>query len=82
MCLSDVPEFRALVSAEAAEDLRRSRDDPERTSHALKKCFTRMMNCEKKLLVDQLNVLVKRISEEGETREAEIRIRRRRRFCE
>lgn len=78
VCASDVPEFRALVSAEAAEDLRSSRDDPERTSRALKKCFTRMMNCEKKVFVDQLNMLVKRISEEGERNETSAEIRRRR----
>lgn len=63
---SDVPEFRALVGNEAAEELQSADGDPGRTSLALKKCFTRMMNCEKKLFVDQLNMLVKRISEEGE----------------
>lgn len=62
--LKNVPEFRTLVSNEAAEDLQSSENDPDRTSHALKKCFTRMMNCEKKLFIDQLNMLVKRISEE------------------
>lgn len=63
---SDVPEFRALIGNEAAEELQSAVGDPDRTSLALKKCFTRMMNCEKKLFVDQLNMLVKRISEEGE----------------
>ncbi|XP_051548667.1 mannose-6-phosphate isomerase-like isoform X2 [Myxocyprinus asiaticus] len=62
--LKNVPEFRALVGNEAAEELQNAEGDPERTSLALKKCFTRMMNCEKKLFVDQLNMLVKRISEE------------------
>uniref|UniRef100_A0A9J8BJW8 Mannose-6-phosphate isomerase n=1 Tax=Cyprinus carpio carpio TaxID=630221 RepID=A0A9J8BJW8_CYPCA len=64
--LKKVPEFRALVGNEAAEELQSADGDPGRTSLALKKCFTRMMNCEKKLFVDQLNMLVKRISEEGE----------------
>uniref|UniRef100_A0A673K5P0 Mannose-6-phosphate isomerase n=1 Tax=Sinocyclocheilus rhinocerous TaxID=307959 RepID=A0A673K5P0_9TELE len=62
--LKNVPEFRALVGNEAAEELQSADGDPGRTSLALKKCFTRMMNCEKKLFVDQLNMLVKRISEE------------------
>lgn len=63
---SGVPEFRALVGNEAAEELRCSIGDAARTSQALKKCFTRMMNCEKKVFVDQLNMLVKRVTEEGE----------------
>uniref|UniRef100_A0A671NR15 Mannose-6-phosphate isomerase n=1 Tax=Sinocyclocheilus anshuiensis TaxID=1608454 RepID=A0A671NR15_9TELE len=62
--LRNVPEFHALVGNEAAEELQSADRDPGRTSLALKKCFTRMMNCEKKLFVDQLNMLVKRISEE------------------
>lgn len=61
-----VPEFHALVGNEAAEELRCSMGDALRTSQALKKCFTRMMNCEKKVFVDQLNMLVKRVTEEGE----------------
>ncbi|XP_073798400.1 mannose-6-phosphate isomerase isoform X2 [Danio rerio] len=64
--LKNVPEFRALVGNEASEELQSADGNPHRTSLALKKCFTRMMNCEKKLFVDQLNMLVKRISEEGE----------------
>ncbi|TRY96024.1 hypothetical protein DNTS_002171 [Danionella cerebrum] len=62
--LKNVPEFRALVGSEASEELQSANGDPERVSLALKKCFTRMMNCEKKVFVDQLNMLVKRISEE------------------
>lgn len=65
MCLLDVPEFHALVGNEAADELQSSVSKPERTGHALKKCFSRMMNCEKKIFVDQLNMLVKRVSEEG-----------------
>ncbi|KAL6106354.1 mpi [Pungitius sinensis] len=64
--LETVPEFRALVGNEAAEELRRGGGgDAARAAQALKKCFTRMMNCEKKVFVDQLNMLVKRVSEEG-----------------
>ncbi|XP_069018969.1 mannose-6-phosphate isomerase [Embiotoca jacksoni] len=63
--LKSVPEFHALVGNEAAEELRCSVGDAVRTSQALKKCFTRMMNCEKKVFVDQLNMLVKRVTEEG-----------------
>lgn len=40
--------------------------DAVQTRLVLKKCFTRMMNCEKKVFVDQLNMLVKRVTEEGE----------------
>lgn len=63
--LKSVPEFHALVGNEAAEELQSSMGDAARTSLALKKCFTRMMNCEKKVFVDQLNMLVKRVTEEG-----------------
>ncbi|KAJ8252314.1 hypothetical protein COCON_G00216260 [Conger conger] len=63
--LKSVPEFHALVGNEAAEELQSSTGDAVRQSLALKKCFTRMMNCEKKVFVDQLNMLVKRVSEEG-----------------
>ncbi|KAF7701889.1 hypothetical protein HF521_001172 [Silurus meridionalis] len=62
--LKNVPEFHALVGNEPADELQRSRDNPARASLALKKCFSRMMNCEKKVFVDQLNMLVKRVSEE------------------
>lgn len=51
---------------EAAQELRGSAGDAGRARRALKKCFTRMMNCEKKVFVDQLNMLVKRVTEEGE----------------
>lgn len=50
---------------EAVEELQCSMGDAGQTSQVLKKCFTRMMNCEKKLFVDQLNMLVKRVTEEG-----------------
>lgn len=63
---SAVPEFRAIVGNEAAEELQCSVGDVVHTRLALKNCFTRMMNCEKKVFVDQLNMLVKRVTEEGE----------------
>lgn len=50
----------------AAEQLERSgSDDPRGVSAALRVCFTRLMKSEKKFFVDQLNMLVKRISQEG-----------------
>ncbi|KFQ62984.1 Mannose-6-phosphate isomerase, partial [Pelecanus crispus] len=48
-----------------AEQLERSgSDDPRGVSAALRVCFTRLMKSEKKFFVDQLNMLVKRISQE------------------
>ncbi|KAL7980401.1 hypothetical protein Chor_014730 [Crotalus horridus] len=64
--LQHVPEFRALIGNVAAEQLERSgRDDPRGVSAALRVCFTRMMKTEKKVFVDHLNQLVKRISQEA-----------------
>nr|XP_056721926.1 mannose-6-phosphate isomerase [Euleptes europaea] len=61
--LQKVPEFRALIGNVAAEQLERSVDnDPRGVSAALRICFTRMMKSEKKICVEQLNQLVKRIS--------------------
>lgn len=63
---ADVPELRALIGEVAAEQLERSgSDDPRGVSAALRVCFTRLMKSEKKFFVDQLNMLVKRISQEG-----------------
>lgn len=63
---SAVPEFHALVGRDAAEELWSSVGDEVRTGRALKKCFTKMMSCEKKVFVDELNELVKRVTQEGE----------------
>ncbi|XP_048828661.1 mannose-6-phosphate isomerase isoform X1 [Brienomyrus brachyistius] len=63
--LKSVPEFHTLVGPDAAADLRCSVEDAGHMQAALRKCFTRMMNCEKKVFVDQLNVLVKRVTEEA-----------------
>uniref|UniRef100_A0A674GGG2 Mannose-6-phosphate isomerase n=1 Tax=Taeniopygia guttata TaxID=59729 RepID=A0A674GGG2_TAEGU len=63
---TDVPELRALIGEVAAEQLERSgSDDPRGVSAALRVCFTRLMKSEKKFFVDQLNMLVKRISQEA-----------------
>uniref|UniRef100_A0A8D0H996 Mannose-6-phosphate isomerase n=1 Tax=Sphenodon punctatus TaxID=8508 RepID=A0A8D0H996_SPHPU len=63
--LQNVSEFRALIGNVAAEQLERTvGDDPRGVSVALRICFTRMMKTEKKVFVDQLNMLVKRISQE------------------
>uniref|UniRef100_A0A3B3YLD9 Mannose-6-phosphate isomerase n=1 Tax=Poecilia mexicana TaxID=48701 RepID=A0A3B3YLD9_9TELE len=62
--LQAVPEFHALVGRDAAEELRSSVGDEVRTGRALKKCFTKMMSCEKKVFVDELNELVKRVTQE------------------
>ncbi|KAF1459693.1 Mannose-6-phosphate isomerase, partial [Pygoscelis antarcticus] len=64
--LQTVPELRALIGEVAAEQLERSgSDDPRGVSAALRVCFTRLMKSEKKFFVDQLNMLVKRISQEA-----------------
>ena len=65
MRMAAVPEFHALVGNEAAEELRCVTGDAVHTRQALKKCFTRMMNCEKKVIVDQLNMLMKRVTGDG-----------------
>lgn len=64
--LSEVPEFHTLVGHGAAQELRASVGDADRTSQALKRCFTRMMDWEKKVVVENLNELVKRVTEDGE----------------
>ncbi|XP_028599490.2 mannose-6-phosphate isomerase [Podarcis muralis] len=65
--LQNVPEFRALIGNVAAEQLERCMgEDPRGVSAALRICFTRMMKSEKKVFVDQLNMLVKRISQEAD----------------
>ncbi|XP_038622860.1 mannose-6-phosphate isomerase [Tachyglossus aculeatus] len=63
--LQKVPEFRALIGNAAAEQLERSvGDDPRGVASALRICFTSMMKSEKKVFVEQLNQLVRRISQE------------------
>ncbi|XP_030042442.1 mannose-6-phosphate isomerase isoform X3 [Microcaecilia unicolor] len=65
--LKNVPELYALIGGAAAEQLERcaqAEPDPRGISVALRTCFTKMMKSEKKVFVDQLNMLVKRISQE------------------
>ncbi|XP_029431543.1 mannose-6-phosphate isomerase isoform X2 [Rhinatrema bivittatum] len=65
--LKNVPELYALIGNVAAEQLERSVEaepDLRGISIALRTCFTKMMKSEKKVFVDQLNMLVKRISQE------------------
>uniref|UniRef100_A0A3Q4HGD0 Mannose-6-phosphate isomerase n=1 Tax=Neolamprologus brichardi TaxID=32507 RepID=A0A3Q4HGD0_NEOBR len=62
--LEKVPEFHTLVGHGAAQELRASVGDADRTSQALKRCFTRMMDWEKKVVVENLNELVKRVTED------------------
>ncbi|XP_078541250.1 mannose-6-phosphate isomerase isoform X2 [Lissotriton helveticus] len=69
--LKNVPEFRTLIGNTAAEQLERClADDPRGVALALRTCFTSMMKREKKVFVDQLNMLVKRISEQVATGKA------------
>ncbi|XP_077174299.1 mannose-6-phosphate isomerase [Paroedura picta] len=64
--LQNVPEFRAMIGNVAAEQLERSvGDDPRGVSAALRVCFTRMMKSEKKVCVEKLNLLVKRITQQA-----------------
>uniref|UniRef100_A0A4W3HI62 Mannose-6-phosphate isomerase n=1 Tax=Callorhinchus milii TaxID=7868 RepID=A0A4W3HI62_CALMI len=63
--LKTVPEFHTVIGNEATEALENSIGDSGKVFDALKKCFIKLMNCEKKTFVDQLNMLVKRVSEEG-----------------
>ncbi|XP_036824515.1 mannose-6-phosphate isomerase-like [Oncorhynchus mykiss] len=62
--LKSIPEFHTLVGKEAAEERQSSIGEDLRISLALKKCFACMMNCEKKVFVDQLDMLVKRVTED------------------
>nr|XP_033776901.1 mannose-6-phosphate isomerase isoform X2 [Geotrypetes seraphini] len=65
--LKNVPELYALIGGAAAEQLEhcvQAEPDPRGISVALRTCFTKMMKSEKKVFVDQLNMLVKRISQE------------------
>ncbi|XP_068927251.1 mannose-6-phosphate isomerase isoform X2 [Petaurus breviceps papuanus] len=64
--LHKVPELRLLIGTEAVKHLEQSvGQDLQAASSALRACFTRMMKSEKKDFEEQLNVLVKRISQEA-----------------
>lgn len=57
--LTKVPEFQYLVGADAAAQLKQSG-----SASALQSCFSHLMKSEKKEVVEQLNLLVKRISQQ------------------
>ncbi|XP_074088826.1 mannose-6-phosphate isomerase [Macrotis lagotis] len=63
--LQKVPELRTLIGDKAAEQLEQSvGQDLQVTSSALRVCFTKMMKSEKEDFKKQLNILVKRLSQE------------------
>ncbi|XP_072484426.1 mannose-6-phosphate isomerase isoform X2 [Notamacropus eugenii] len=63
--LHKVPELRLLIGNEAAEQLEQSMgQDLQAMSSALRVSFTKMMKREKKDFEEQLNILVKRISQQ------------------
>ncbi|NXJ73083.1 MPI isomerase, partial [Rostratula benghalensis] len=64
--LQTVPELRALVGEVAAQQLERSgSQDPRGVSAALRLCFTRLMKSQEELSLQQLNLLVERLSREA-----------------
>lgn len=65
--LKKVPEFQSLIGEDATAQLKQSvSGDPEAMASALRNCFSHLMKSEKKVVVEQLNLLVKRISQQGE----------------
>lgn len=61
-----MPEFQSLIGEDATAQLRQSvGGDPVAVASALKNCFSHLMRSEKKVVVEQLNLLVKRISQQG-----------------
>ncbi|OWK08931.1 MPI [Cervus elaphus hippelaphus] len=63
--LTKVPEFQFLIGDSAAAQLKQSlSQDPEAVTSALRSCFSHLMKSEKKVVVEQLNLLVKRISQQ------------------
>ncbi|XP_076979884.1 mannose-6-phosphate isomerase isoform X2 [Tamandua tetradactyla] len=64
--LKEIPEFRFLIGENAATQLKHSiGSNLHIVSSALKSCFSHLMKSEKKVVVEQLNLLVKRISQEA-----------------
>lgn len=58
-----MPEFQFLIGDDAAAQLKQSlSQDSEAVTSALRSCFSHLMKSEKKV-VEQLNLLVKRISQ-------------------
>lgn len=64
--LTKVPEFQFLIGDKAATQLKQSMGGDSRSmASALQSCFSHLMKSEKKVVVEQLNLLVKRISASG-----------------
>lgn len=63
--LTKVPELQVLIGDDAATQLKQSlSSDSQRVAAALRGCFSHLMKSEKKVVVEQLNLLVKRISQQ------------------
>ncbi|KAI5941565.1 Mannose-6-phosphate isomerase [Manis javanica] len=63
--LTKVPEFQFLIGDSAATQLKQSMNrDSQTMASALRSCFSHLMKSEKKVVVEQLNLLVKRISQQ------------------
>lgn len=63
---AEVPEFQSLIGEDATAQLRQSvGGDAAAMASALSNCFSHLMKSEKKVVVEQLNLLVKRISQQG-----------------
>jgi hypothetical protein len=63
---TEVPEFQLLIGDDATAQLKESvGGDTEAMASALRNCFSHLMKSEKKVVVEQLNLLVKRISQQG-----------------
>ncbi|XP_029806548.1 mannose-6-phosphate isomerase isoform X2 [Suricata suricatta] len=63
--LTKVPEFQFLIGDNAAEQLKQSLSrDSQCVASALRSCFSQLMKSEKKVVVEQLNLLVKRVSQQ------------------
>lgn len=62
----EVPEFQFLIGDEAATHLKQTMShDSQAVASALQSCFSHLMKSEKKVVAEQLNLLVKRISQQG-----------------
>ncbi|KAM9586482.1 mannose-6-phosphate isomerase isoform 1-T1 [Trichechus inunguis] len=63
--LNKVPEFQFLIGDNAATQLKQSMSHNSRAvASALRNCFSHLMKSEKKVVAEQLNLLVKRISQQ------------------
>lgn len=62
-----MPEFQFLVGDNATTQLKQSlSQDSQAMASALQSGFSHLMESKKQLVVEQLNLLVKRISQQGE----------------